>query len=129
MKYTHKLALLVSLGALAPVAASAKTPEQAYLESCRKGTDIPVPISVVAPEVSGFDAGETVQVEFVVEATGNPSAVSVKSSTDRVLADAVVDAVRQWRFTPALRNGTPVATRVVLPIRIVAPKPDVFAAN
>jgi protein TonB len=129
MKNTQKLALLLSLGALAPFAASAKTPEQTYIESCRKGTDIPVPIAVVAPAVSGFDAGEEVQVEFVVEATGNPSGVSVKSATDRELADAVVDAVRQWRFAPALRNGAPVATKVILPIRIVAPRPDAFAAE
>ena len=129
MKNTQKLALLLSLGALAPVAALAKTDEQSYLESCRKSPDIPVPIAVVAPAVSGSDAGETAQVEFVVEATGNPSGISVMSATDREFAEAVVDAVRQWRFAPALRNGTPVATRVILPVRVVAPKPDAFAVD
>jgi hypothetical protein len=38
MKNNNKLALLLSLGALLPFAASAKTLEQSYLESCRKGS-------------------------------------------------------------------------------------------
>jgi protein TonB len=131
MKNNNKLALLLSLGALLPFAASAKTLEQSYIESCRKGTDIPVPIAVVSPDVSAFDIGQTVQVEFVVDTTGRTSGISIiKSSSDRDLAEAVVDAVKQWRFTPAQRNGAPVATKVVLPVRVVAaPKADVFVAS
>ena len=130
MKNINKLALLLSLGALLPFAASAKTLEQSYIESCRKGTDIPVPIAVVSPDVSGYDIGKTVQVEFVVDTTGHTSGISIKSSSDREFAEAVVDAVKQWRFTPALRNGAPVATKVVLPVRVVAaPKADVFVAS
>jgi len=129
MNNKNKLALLLSLGALLPFAASAKTLEQSYLETCKKGTDIPVPISVVSPHVDGYDIGQSVQVEFVVDTTGHTSAVSIKSASDRVLADAVVDAVKQWTFTPALRNGAPVATKVVLPVRVVqAARPDVFVA-
>jgi DNA-binding beta-propeller fold protein YncE len=47
MTNKNKLALLLSLGALLPFAASARTLEQSYIESCRKGTDVPVPIAVV----------------------------------------------------------------------------------
>ena len=130
MKNNNKLALLLSLGALLPFAASAKTLEQSYVESCRKGTDIPVPIAVVSPDVSAYDIGQTVQVEFVVDTTGRTSGINIKSSSDRDLAEAVVDAVKQWRFTPAQRNGAPVATKVVLPVRVVAaPKADVFVAS
>ena len=32
---------------------------------------------------------------------------------------AVVDAVKQWRFTPAQANGAPVPAKVVLPVKIV----------
>jgi len=130
MKNNNKLALLLSLGALLPFAASAKTLEQSYIESCRKGADIPVPIAVVSPDVSAYDIGQTVQVEFVVDTTGRTSGINIKSSSDRDLAEAVVDAVKQWRFTPAQRNGAPVATKVVLPVRVVAaPKADVFVAS
>jgi protein TonB len=131
MKNINKLALLLSLGALLPVAASAKTLEQSYIDSCRKGTDIPVPIEVVSPKVDSYDIGQVVRVEFVVEATGLTSNINIKSSSDRGFADAVVDAVKQWRFTPAQRNGTPVATRVVLPVRVVeaAKSPNLLALN
>ena len=130
MKHTNKLALLLSLGALLPFAASAKTLEQSYIESCRKGTDIPVPIEVVAPQVNGYDIGQTVNVEFVVETTGHTSGISIKSGSDRDLAAAVVDAVKLWRFAPARHNGTPVATKVVLPVRVVeAPRAGMLALN
>ena len=119
MNNISKLALALSLGALLPLAASAKTLEQSYIESCKKGPDVPVPISVVSPEVTGFDIGKSVKVEFVVDTTGRTSDITVKSASDRDLADAVVDAVKEWRFAPAVKNGAPVATRVVLPVRIV----------
>jgi TonB family protein len=119
MKYTNKLALLLSLGALAPLAATAKTLEQSYIESCKKSAEIPVPVAVVAPVAHSWDVGQEVQVGFTVNTAGYPSDISVVSSTDTELADAVVTAVKQWRFTPAQRNGAAVATRVVLPVRVV----------
>jgi len=119
MKNNNKLALLLSLGALLPFAASAKTLEQSYLESCRKGSDVPVPIAVVSPKVDGYDIGQSVQVEFVVDTTGHATGINIKSASDRAFAEAVVDAVKQWRFTPALHNGAPVATKVILPVRVV----------
>jgi protein TonB len=119
MKNNNKLALLLSLGALLPFAASAKTLEQSYLESCRKGSDIPVPIAVVSPKVDGYDIGQSVQVEFVVDTTGHATGINIKSASDRAFAEAVVDAVKQWKFTPALHNGAPVATKVILPVRVV----------
>jgi protein TonB len=130
MKNINKLALLLSLGALLPFAASAKTLEQSYIDSCRKGPGIPVPIAVVKPDVEGFDVGQAVQLEFVVDTTGHTSGFNVKSSTDRELAAAVVDAVKQWVFTPAVVNGAPVATKVILPVRVVAAKPaSTFVLN
>ena len=100
MKNNNKLALLLSLGALLPFAASAKTLEQSYIESCKKGTDIPVPVSVVSPHVDGYDIGQTVQVEFVVDTTGNTTGVSIKSASDRafILPVRVVDAADSSRF-------------------------------
>jgi TonB family protein len=118
MKNNNKLALLLSLGALLPVAASALTSEQSYIESCRKDASVPVPLEVVSPQVGSWDIGHAVQVEFVVDTTGHTSDISIKSSSDSELADAVVDAVKQWRFSPAQHNGSPVATKVILPVRV-----------
>ena len=119
MKAVNKLAVLLSLGALVSAIASAKTDEQAYLESCMKGPGVPVPVAVVSPSVGPEYAGSAVQLEFTVDATGKPADFSVKSSPDNTLAVAVVDAVKQWRFKPAIRDGAAVATKVSLPVKIV----------
>ena len=119
MKAVSKLAVLLSVAALGSVAALAKTDEQAYLESCRKGPDVPVPVSVVTPTVGSEYNGATVQLEFIVDASGKPTALSVKSTPDETLAVSVVDAVKQWRFKPVEKDGVPVATKVVLPVKIV----------
>ena len=78
-----------------------------------------MPVAVVSPSVGAEYAGTTVQLEFVVDVTGKPAEFNVKSATDVTLAAAVTDAVKQWRFTPAMNNGVAVATKVSLPIRIV----------
>ena len=119
MKAVSKLAVLFSLAALASVPASAKTDEQAYLESCRKVPGVPLPVSVVKPTVGPEYTGTKVQLEFVVGATGLPEAFCVKSAVDDTVARAVVEAVKQWRFQPALKDGVPVATNVALPVNIV----------
>ena len=129
MKNTNKLALLLGLGALLPFAASAKSLEQSYIDSCRTGPGIPVPITVVSPDVGGYDVGKSVQVEFVVDTTGHTSGINIKSASDRDFAEAVVDAVKQWRFTPAQHNGAPIAMKVILPVRVVeSAKTDMFVA-
>ena len=119
MNHANKSALLLGLGMLLPFAASAKTLEEAYIDSCKKASDIPVPVTVVAPAVQAYDIGESVQVLFTVDASGQPQAIAVQAASDRDFAQAVADAVSQWRFTPAQRDGAPVAAKVVLPVRVV----------
>lgn len=118
MKAVNKFAVILSLGALVS-AAFATTDEQAYLESCRKAPGVPVPVSVVTPAVGHEHNGEVVQLEFIVDATGQPTAFSVKSSSDDALTTAVVHAVKQWRFKPAFKDGVPVATKVALPVKVI----------
>lgn len=130
MNNVKKLAVLLSLSALAPLFASAKTLEQSYLDSCTKAPGAPVPLSVVAPSVNPDSVGQEVDIVFVVDTTGKATDVSVKSGTDKDLADASVKAVKQWRFAPAVVNGVPVATKCVLPIRVVEQAPaSSFALN
>lgn len=119
MKAVNKLAVLFSLIALSAGFASAKSDEQIYLETCRKEAGVPVPVAVVSPSVAAEYAGLTVQLEFVVDATGKPADLTVISETDAPLAMAVTDAVKRWRFKPAQSNGVAVATKVTLPIRVV----------
>jgi TonB family protein len=119
MNTKSKLAL--SLGLLvAPLALVAKSPESAYVESYRGRTDVPVPIAVVTPAVESRFAGQQVTLEFVVDATGKPMLItSASPAADRDLVDAVKAAVAQWKFSPALVDGLPVAKKVVLPVNIV----------
>ncbi len=128
-----KSKIVLSLGLLlAPFALMAKTPEAAYVESYHGRTDIPVPVSVVMPEVSSRFAGHEVKVEFVVDATGKPTLIASETpSADKELVAAVLSAVEQWQFAPALAEGKPVARKVVLPVRIVDDLGTVtrFAAN
>ena len=132
MKAVNKLAIVLSLGLLAPFAASAKSVEKAYVETYQGRTDIPVPVAVVSPSVSTEYAGSTVELAFTVDTAGKPTELSVKSSPDGVLSDTVVEAVKRWRFTPAHLNGVPVAMKVVLPVMIVEEAPaggPRFASN
>ena len=119
MNTKSKLALILGLLAL-PLALMAKSPESAYLDGYRGRTGIPVPISVVMPELSARYAGQTVTLEFVVDTTGKPEQIaSTKPGVDAELLAAVTSAVSQWQFAPALVDGKPVARKVALPVNIV----------
>mgnify|MGYP001627517848 CR=1 FL=1 len=131
MKAVSKLVILLIVSTLTPIFASAGTAEQAYLESCRKGPGIPVPIAVVTPSVGPEYHGSVVQLEFVVDEAGKPVDLAVKSTPDDLVASAVMDAVKKWRFKPAEREGVAVETKVLLPVKIIdalqaSPR---FAAN
>ena len=119
MNTKSKLAL--SLGLLvAPLALMAKTPEKAYVESYRGRTDIPAPIAVVTPALDSRFAGQQVTLKFVVDATGKPMLISSATpGADAELVATVTAAVAQWKFSPALVAGLPVAKKVVLPVNIV----------
>jgi len=119
MNMKSKLAL--SLGLLAaPLALLAWSPEKAYVESSRIRPDTPVPISVIMPEVSARFAGQQVVLEFVVDTAGKPTLItSVTPGANAELVASVTSAVAQWKFSPALVDGKPVARKVALPVNIV----------
>ncbi len=119
MNTKSKIALSLGL-LLAPLALMAKSPETAYVESYHGRTDIPVPISVVSPEVSSRFVGQQVVLEFVVDTAGKPTLLASETpAADTELVAAVLSAVEQWQFAPALADGKPVARKVVLPVKIV----------
>ena len=129
MKVASKLAILLSLGTFVSFA-SAKSLEQSYLDNCRKDSSIPVPISVVSPQIQNAAAGESLEVAFTVNAAGKPSGIYVLSNKDTELSEAVVSAVSQWQFKPAQKDGVAVPMKVVLPVRVVAAEGSSrFASN
>ncbi|NZA26041.1 energy transducer TonB [Luteimonas sp. SJ-92] len=79
------------------------------------------PIERVEPDypVAALRAQEegTVLLRVQVDAQGNPGDVEIaRSSRSRELDRAARDAVRRWRFSPALENGQAVASTVEVPI-------------
>jgi periplasmic protein TonB len=120
MKVVNKLAVLISLGALLPLAVSAKMSEPFKPDGSANALKAPVPLAVVTPMISPNYAGTQVRLAFTVDEKGTPIEFSVVSSPDAAVGKVVVDAVKKWRFKPAELNGTPVARKVLLPVRITA---------
>lgn len=84
--------------------------------------DRPVePIARIQPE---YPAGAarvreegTVLVRVSVDAQGNPTDVDIaKRSGSSELDKAALDAVRKWRFNPAIEGGKPVASVAEVPV-------------
>lgn len=69
------------------------------------------------PEDKGFRITGTVLVGLVVSSKGEPADVHVVKSLDKDIDQSAVDAVKQWHFDPATKDGQPVAVRVTVEIR------------
>jgi len=99
---------------VAPVAAPAPV-------AAARGSDTPIPVSQPAPrypqEALRLNAGGTVRVRVTVATDGSVDRLEVaESSGNRHLDRAAMEAVRRWRFQPAVRDGQPVVADVVVPI-------------
>jgi protein TonB len=106
----------------APAPAAVPAPSPAA-PAAPVANDLPVPIPGQNPPpeypASAMRRGDTgtVLVRVQVGADGVPTDVDVaQRSGTRALDRAAVEAVRNWRFTPAQRNGQPVAASVDIPI-------------
>ncbi len=121
MKTVSKLILITGLLA-APFALRAETTEKAYVDSYRGRTpaETPVPVKVVAPRVESDYAGLSVKLAFTIDETGAPKDITVldTKSVPADLGATLADAVAKWKFTPLVRDGKAVASKVVLPVNI-----------
>ena len=66
-------------------------------------------------------AADQGMIEFVVDASGTVEAAKATRSP-RTLADSLflttaLHAVKSWRFSPALKDGSPVASRQLVAVR------------
>jgi TonB family protein len=75
------------------------------------------------PERLAQGAGGTANVSFVVGADGAVRQARVVTSTDAAFNAPSLSAVAVLRFSPATVGGTPVATRLEVPIEWQAPAP------
>ena len=58
----------------------------------------------------------TVILAVSIDEKGVVQSCSATNSTDKRFEASAIEAVRKWRFKPATRNNTPIASQVTLPI-------------
>ena len=83
-------------------------------------TSLPKPI--IPFELSYYDirkeikSMQRIEVEFIIDTSGNVIDPVIKDSFDVNLNAVVLDKVRQTKYTPALQNGIAIPIRYQLPI-------------
>ncbi len=107
-------------GMVAGVTSSAVQPTKAA--PVRVGADVAAPtrtvyVEPVYPEIAKrARLSGVVILEAVIDASGNVTNVTVLRSVS-LLDQAAVEAVRQWKYEPTVRNGVPVA--IAMTVRVV----------
>lgn len=99
-------------GAASPATGSDVAP-QASIDNASRVSNPPV------YPVDAQKAGVTGMVVLVVDVSidGSVSATKVdRSAGDPRLDAAALDAVKHWKFTPAIKDGKPVASQVMVPV-------------
>jgi len=81
----------------------------------KEKSDPGYPLELIRENVHG-----TVTLYAVIRADGTVGDIRVLNSPDERLDNYACDALGRWKFTPALKNGTPVALEavVVIPFRV-----------
>ncbi|MBZ5528861.1 MAG: TonB family protein [Acidobacteriia bacterium] len=107
-------------GSMAPVTSAAlqetgKSPKPAggLTRPARLIASVPpdFPLAARSQHISG-----DVVVDALIESTGHVGAMKIVSG-NTLLRQAAMDALRKWRYQPALLNGEPVATHLQLTIQ------------
>ena len=80
----------------------------------------PVPIRTTNPEYTEEARNAKIEgavlVEAVIDEKGVPTEPKVVRTLDKGLDQKALEAVRQWRFKPGLKDGTPVAVTVKIEV-------------
>jgi|GEM_PF-513853 len=81
----------------------------------------PHPIHVVEPtDLPRRYIGETVNVTFLLDEAGQPSDVKLADhANDSELAESLLPAVAQWKFSPLKKDGKAISHRVMLPVELI----------
>jgi TonB family protein len=72
------------------------------------GGDVSAPVLIHSVEQEPADVEGTVQVTLWVDTNGNPTHVRVTHGLGMGLDQKAVEAVRQYKYKPAMKDGKPV---------------------
>ena len=118
MKIKSLLATAALLGVMS-VSASAITSVAAPGKAAAPSIEKPALTKVVNPtNLPRSFMDKTVTLNFTVDAQGRAHDINVMWQADSALRRSLVEAVSQWEFTPARKDGQPVSTRVSLPVQL-----------
>lgn len=111
---------IVSLFSLAAaLSLSASNPMSAAIQDAK-------PIAQVAPAYSRDLRSSGVEgdvvVSFTIAANGEVRNATVVSSADHLLEYPALAAVRQWKFTPAMKDGVAVSVKAVQTVSFAIPE-------
>jgi protein TonB len=80
---------------------------------------IPRPIYRASPtypyEMKQAGISGSVQLLFICDTEGRVKRIQVRSSTNREFETPAVNALREWRFEPGMKDGEPVNVRMLVP--------------
>lgn len=84
----------------------------------------------VDPRPSDHDyAATTVKVGGLLDTNGRFLFVRLTESNDRRLSQAVLEKLPSWKFKPATKNGSPVSTRLSIPVTFPARSERVYEVS
>lgn len=93
-------------------------------EGSKAFDEAPTPLRTTAPAYPGDlrSAGINgmVAISVLIDEKGNVTETAISKSTHAGFEKPAIDAVTQWKFKPATKDGQPVAVRVVLPVKFIA---------
>jgi TonB family protein len=104
------LPAILVLAACATQSAQAPPPAWRTVEQCDPNLPVvssPRIINRVNPIVPNYTGTHFVQVESVIDETGRISSIC-RVSGEPEFVESVLQAMRQWTFEPAMRDGKPV---------------------
>ena len=118
MKIKSLIATAALLGVMS-VSASAITTVATPGKAAAPALEKPALTKVVNPtNLPRSFMGETVMLNFTVDAQGRAHDINVMWQSDPALHRSLIEAVSQWQFTPARKDGQAVSTRVSLPLQL-----------
>jgi RNA polymerase sigma factor (sigma-70 family) len=74
------------------------------------------PAAIYPPVLKAAGVSGTVHVDFIVDQAGKVRNSFVAKSTSREFEAAALEAVKQWDFNAAVKNGRPIITHMTVPI-------------